>query len=368
MATVYIHIGAPKTATSTLQHVLASNYRRLLEKGVLYPQDVRQGDAHHVLVCDLIEKHQGIHMPEVWYGGQPRGQAWKNLQNEIARHGGKIESVVLSSELFFGQSKRIKLMLDEIAEHLSGHDIRIIAYLRRQDELYSSFFNQDIKGLRQWPHSAYQFYETHQIFQFDYFRFLKIWSDAFGAPSVMVRPYEPSQWVGGDIVQDFCVQIGVKGLGAGSAEHNESLGPNQLYIKRCLNRVGYEKALNDEVLGLVLRLCREKPVKNTIYVRRNLYRKYRRQWLNVNERLSSEFLQGRALFDQPIPTADQTIPYFVDHDRVFDFLQNMTASLAHEQYSAHRQLFSRAALLMLTEKKLWERLDSSAREQLLKWV
>jgi hypothetical protein len=46
----------------------------------------------------------------------------------------------------------------------------------------------------------------------------------------------------------------------------------------------------------------------------------------------------------------------------------MTASLAHEQYSAHRQLFSRAALLMLTEKKLWERLYSSAREQLLKWV
>ena len=44
MATVYLHIGAPKTATSTLQSVLAANYGGLLRGGVLYPQRCRHGD------------------------------------------------------------------------------------------------------------------------------------------------------------------------------------------------------------------------------------------------------------------------------------------------------------------------------------
>ena len=66
MATIYIHIGAPKTATSTLQSTLAGNYRKLLKNGVLYPKEPRHGDAHHLLVCDLIEKYQKIRMPEVW--------------------------------------------------------------------------------------------------------------------------------------------------------------------------------------------------------------------------------------------------------------------------------------------------------------
>ena len=45
MATIYIHIGAPKTATSTLQSTLAGNYRKLLKNGVLYPKAPRHGDA-----------------------------------------------------------------------------------------------------------------------------------------------------------------------------------------------------------------------------------------------------------------------------------------------------------------------------------
>ena len=79
MATVYIHIGAPKTATSTLQSILARNHRKLLENGVLYPQDPRVGDAHHLLVCDLIEQCQGIRMPDIWYGSRARGEAWAAL-------------------------------------------------------------------------------------------------------------------------------------------------------------------------------------------------------------------------------------------------------------------------------------------------
>jgi hypothetical protein len=82
MATVYLHIGAPKTATSTLQRALSENHHELLKRGVLYPRELRSGDAHHLLVCDLIDKYQRNRMPDVWYGSQPRGRAWALLLEE----------------------------------------------------------------------------------------------------------------------------------------------------------------------------------------------------------------------------------------------------------------------------------------------
>ena len=114
MATVYIHIGAPKTATSTLQGVLAANAAKLLKHGVLYPSDLRHGDAHHVLICDLIEKHQDQPMPDLWYGDCSRGEAWSALLGEIERHGDAVKSVVISSELFFGQTRDIKAILHDV--------------------------------------------------------------------------------------------------------------------------------------------------------------------------------------------------------------------------------------------------------------
>ena len=47
MTTIYLHIGAPKTATSTLQAVFAAKSRQLRKQGVLYPSGCRHGDAHH---------------------------------------------------------------------------------------------------------------------------------------------------------------------------------------------------------------------------------------------------------------------------------------------------------------------------------
>ena len=108
MATVYIHIGAPKTATSTLQSVFSDNYGKLLKNGVLYPKHFRHGSAHHLLVCDLIEKYQGIRMPDIWYGPRPRGEAWSSLKAEIDQHGSAVDSVILSSELFFWPERKNK--------------------------------------------------------------------------------------------------------------------------------------------------------------------------------------------------------------------------------------------------------------------
>jgi hypothetical protein len=367
MTTVYIHIGAPKTATSTLQAILARKSDKLLRGNVLYPSRCRHGDAHHVLVCDLIEKHQGSRMPDFWYGEFPRGQAWATLREEIDQQGDAAESVVISSELFFGQSRNLRPMLADISEQLAGYTVKIVCYLRRQDQLYSSFYNQDVKGARQWAQGPYQFYETHQIFQYNYFDLLNIWGETFGQDNIMIRPYEPQQWHSNDIVSDFCHLAGLPILKSGSLEKNESLGPNQLYAKQCLNKVGYDKGINDDVLRLLTTLLPEEVVKSTMYVHAGLYRRYKTAWQATNHKLSKTYLEGSEVFQQGIPEPGKLVPFKVDDALLADYLQELVRRLTSGKSPELQRLFSRAALLMLAERNLWSTLSAEQRGQLCAW-
>ncbi|MEM1113453.1 MAG: hypothetical protein AAGI11_16180 [Pseudomonadota bacterium] len=368
MAEVYIHIGAPKTATSTLQSVLAQKSAKLLKQGVLYPAQCRSGDAHHVLVCDLIEEHHGSSMPDVWYGDYPRGQSWQALGDEIAGYGDKVQRVVISSELFFGQTRNLDEILEDIRARLAGHQVHIVAYLRRQDQLYSSFFNQDVKGARQWPGTAYQFYATHQIFQRDYYSIMQAYADAFGADNVHLRPFEPGQWHHGDIVSDFCASTGLPGLSAGSIERNESLGPNQLYIKQALNRLGFEKAHNEDILRIVLKLCPERSARNIMYVNKRPYMRLREEWLKTNRKLSRSYLQGEPFFREAIPSATQLEPFETDAVVLQDYLKRLVARLQRGSYAEYRTLLAQAALLLAAEQNLWGHLPAEQIQVLLEFA
>lgn len=365
MATVYLHIGAPKTATSTLQAVFSKNYKKLLKNGVLYPQSARHGDAHHLLICDLIEKHQDHRMADFWYGDCARGQAWQELKADMAAHKDQIHSVVLSSELFFGQSKNIDAMHNDILTHLHGHEIKIVVYLRRQDQMYSSFFNQDVKGVRQWAHSAYQFYDTHQVFEHNYVKSLRIWSDSFGKENVLIRPYESQQWPQGDIVQDFCALVKTIPLKSGRASSNSGFGVHQLYLKRCLNRVGFDKEENEAVVKHIMLLCPEEPTPLCSYVKKRRYRQLRRDWVHANLRLEEEFLDGKALFEQEIPRADQVEVYETDKQVIAEFLLIIVRKIADRGLKEHTALFAKAALLIFAEQDLWSIIEPDARSALL---
>jgi hypothetical protein len=367
MATVYLHIGAPKTATSTLQSMLAGNFEPLLKQGVLYPKLLRHGDAHHTLVADLIQAYQGHTMADLWYGDRTRGEAWQDLQREIEQYPG-IDKIILSSELFFGQTQRLEDMLADIRSRLSEHELKVVVYLRRQDQLYSSFFNQDVKGARQWAHNAYQFFQTHQIFQHDYSELLGIWSSGVGRENMVIRPYESAQWVGGNIVEDFCAVTGIAPLGNVPTASNESLGPTQLYLKRCLNRVGYDKGANENVLALLQRICPEAPGKPCTYVHRRLYRQYRKKWIQVNKRIADQYLDGKPLFSDAIPPAEKVDLYQPELSQIEHCLLALFEDFSRHGEQEHRSLFARAMLLILAEQDLWDEFGAQRYNALTQWI
>ena len=105
-----------------------------------------------------------------------------------------------------------------------------------------------------------------------------------------------------------------------------------------------------------------------MYGHRGLYRDYRSQWIQVNRRLSQDYLDGEELFAQPIPPPEKIAIYQTDPQALLQFLLQLYDYFDRPSRERHRSLFARAMLLMLAEQDLWEEFGTARRESLCQWL
>jgi hypothetical protein len=203
MVKVYIHIGTPKTGTSSIQKFLFDNRKILLEKGYLYSAYGRAGSklqasisvaalfSHHNLVWELTKA-------TVY---DPKAGGWKEILGEIKHL--KAKNVVISSEFFYGIVDYDKLIS---LKDLLGCETKIIVYLRRQDQYFQSLYSQAIKMGR--PHESITQYILANKFKCDYYKLLEPWRKTFGQENIIVRVFDKKQLKGG-VIQDFLETINV---------------------------------------------------------------------------------------------------------------------------------------------------------------
>jgi hypothetical protein len=139
---VVLHMGAPKTATTYIQHVLGRNIDELAAHSVYLPTTGRfefanRSVVHHHLAYEIVEPTR--------FSSDQGG--WEQLRAELADV--HAETVVLSSEAFeratFSAATRRELIrrLREIAD-----DITIVYVVRDQLSQLNSLYAQNIKSLR----------------------------------------------------------------------------------------------------------------------------------------------------------------------------------------------------------------------------
>lgn len=211
MTTIYLHIGMPKTGTTSLQHFLKNNQEKLLEEGYLYPKSGRIPTAdnitvnrlnHHSLASALLRKYApkaATPQSAIWEG------SWESLKIEIEMI--KPKNVIISSEHFTITSTLEFYNPDIIAmlkKMLEQYEAKIIIYIRRQDEFFRSMYCQEIKthcesGIRE--------FILHFKNKANYHQILEVWKNEFGLKNVIVRPFEKEQLKNGDIVDDFLESI-----------------------------------------------------------------------------------------------------------------------------------------------------------------
>jgi hypothetical protein len=183
---LYIHIGTEKCGTSALQHFFSQNRKILVRYGVDYP-DCREMFAHHRLPWSLFPQ-EGRRSRLAPDDLKDHRQEWLSVLTAFQR-----PVALLSSEFFF---RRKPQSLHIIRELVSDYDVKIIVYLRRQDNFEDSWYNQRVKGTR--CTTRRPFTGSRSLTETCFNR----WVQAFGKENIIVRPYEKSQFYNGSIFAD----------------------------------------------------------------------------------------------------------------------------------------------------------------------
>jgi hypothetical protein len=183
-----------KTGTTALQDFFFANREKLKEKGILYPEIGVQSGAHH-----LLSPHIPPFLKNTWRF--LKTEEWAPQLSQIAT-----KKILISSELIaWADGILVKKFCKELSRFFN---LKIIIYLRRQDNLVMAGFNQQVKA-------GYQQKGLTEVLQertarLDYESILAPWRDSVGDANMIVRPYERQQFYAGDIIKDFlfnCLEI-----------------------------------------------------------------------------------------------------------------------------------------------------------------
>ena len=204
---VFLHVGTAKTGTKTLQLAMSLNRELLRQNGFVYP--VLPGERHAGLAIYAAEEN-----------ADPRLRARLRLTDRdrlvsfveqlpsalaAAVAGRDIHTAILSNEYCstglssIEQIARLRRLLSPLAR-----DIRVIVYLRRQDDLATSFYSARMKNGG--DVDEFQFHDGP--FWFDYLALLDLWAEVFGPDNLIIRVFEPAQLHQDGLVADFSAAIG----------------------------------------------------------------------------------------------------------------------------------------------------------------
>jgi len=186
---IFIHIGPHKTGTTTIQHGLGLNEKVLRRNGVLVPNSGRpfpKNGGVHNLAWELVEYKSKSYHPE--YG------SWKDLLNEL-KESKEFRKAVLSSEGFcFLDVARIQ----KVCDWLEDYQVKIIIYVRRQDEAIQSFWVECAKNFAASPQvgSFYEWVEEYNYYisRYDYSDLISKWEAVFSQENIILRLFKPDDF------------------------------------------------------------------------------------------------------------------------------------------------------------------------------
>lgn len=323
---IVLHIGMGKTGTSSIQFFLRDNRERLRELGLLVPASPG-GGRHSKLGLFLKSEEELRTSPEWSRQKQPDAASFRKvfrrrLFKEIEDSG--LTRVLLTDEILFGASvptlRRLRRFTDRIA-----NSVRVVAYLRRQDDHMVSRYQEGVKigwvlRLRDWV-------QEDMSALYDYHARLRRHERLLAPTELVVRRYERDSFVDGSIYQDFLDAAGIDARADDfeqGPDRNLSLDAESVEFLRLLNlyRVENDGAtpglIDNRALAARLAKASHGPV---LSLPASDLDRFMAQWAATNELVARRFLRDASgqLFRMPRKTENISTEQRLDPDRLDHF-------------------------------------------------
>ena len=243
MKTLYIHVGTSKTGSTALQTFCAENRVNLEKNGFCYPafpvkyDYVGKARNGHFLFAENIDDKESVF--------------WDCI-DIIKKSFQTFSNVILSDEKLWRLSRKWHKKFFE-AMQKENYSIKLIIYLRRQDEYVTSSWNQFVKK-RYFVQKSQEnisesfednggtwetFLKTREMNPLlHYNKLLKKPETVYGKKNLLVRRYDRQRFPQHSICADFMQILGLElteEYRDAQTRQNPSLSPNAAEIQRILN-------------------------------------------------------------------------------------------------------------------------------------
>jgi hypothetical protein len=357
-----LHIGSGKTGTSSIQHFLQSNRAGLAELGYLYPRT--PGRTRHAHLSMSVQDDKALDRipswdPTRWSSpAKFRKTFRRRLFDEINASG--LSHVLLSDEALYGSPDAALRRLRKLTDRI-GRSLRLVVYLRRQDDHLVSRYQQVVKvgETRRLAEPARQvdsapppesWASRQGSNTYDYYARLRTWERLLEPDELVVRRFESVRFVEGSLYQDFLEAAGID-VRAGDLKQvetvNESLDAESVEFLRLVNILRQEQPVAASALPprnrpLVVRLAAA-CTGPTLTMPRALLDEFMGRWEESNRRVAVEILgeDDGELFHTPRKTRNTTADQVLDPGRVAHFLALL--ELPEQVHAPLRELAEREA-------------------------
>ena len=349
--TCYLHIGVPKTGTTSVQNFLYTNRQVLQKQGFLYPVSALHTHQHAALVS-IINSYSENQI------SKKRLSEWLDaLKQEILSYPN--HTILFSSEVAvqaFDSVTKISC-LKEILQELGFTKIYIVVYFRNCADTYVSLYSQVFKmftmsmeekekwntvlGAPQnnlWADIHYKYQMSAQNF-----------AEVFGKDKMIVRFFDKAEFVQGDLIRDFLDAVGLHWDSAFvlPKNQNESLDLLGMEIAKALYKHDFPEIRDDIIASKIYEYTTKSLTSKDPNLKfmppKELYESYLNFYAESNEWVRTEFFpQRQSLFPpKDLSTYKENYELREMKPEYWDRIAQFVADILIDSINAHNTLSTR---------------------------
>lgn len=326
MKTLYLHVGTSKTGTTALQQFCADNRELLQEEGFCFPESVYK--------YPLVSLNRNAHFMIGHIAGEDGkydkkeakrilALGYENL-NQCFSH---YDNVILSDEsIWWASGTYRKNVFKKLRanQEKNGYVVKIVVYLRRQDDFLCSRWNQMVKKdvLTETWDEHFRSAPDQMDHVLNYAAKLNMLADLFGRENLIVRRFDRKNFYQGTIFADFLHSIGLEltdRFVLPESEVNLTIKGNTVEVMRVMNTAPVITRYNKAYLSSLVSMCSEESDKHYKYTMstKEETAEFLERYREGNKQIAEDFIaDGKPLFTydvaEELPKWDKNNGYMLD--------------------------------------------------------